>query len=123
MNERLERGFTIGWIYVIQAGGGGSIKIGWALDPNLRLKSLQTGHPSRLRLLGVIPGTRKDEKALQKRFDHARINGEWFRRNQVLNDLMTLVLNEGFLAVSSNVSRNSPERKRISDFSLIVPEV
>lgn len=66
-------------LYVIQAQNG-AIKIGLSQDPNGRLVSLRTGSPLPLRLIAVLgPGTRMDEIGAQRRFDHCRSHGEWFR--------------------------------------------
>jgi hypothetical protein len=44
-----------------------------------RLAALQTGSPTRLVLLGYIPGTFESEQNTHARFAAERIRGEWFR--------------------------------------------
>lgn len=74
-----------GFVYFIQAGNAGPIKIGWALNDVVgRLAVLQIGSWEELRLLGVIPGSQEDERRLHASFAHARIRGEWFRASKVL---------------------------------------
>ncbi len=54
-----------------------AVKIGRSVNPAHRLKQLQTGHASILRLLHVVDGNH--EKALHARWRHLRISGEWFK--------------------------------------------
>jgi hypothetical protein len=65
-------------IYFVQADRVGLIKIGFAEDPESRLRELQVGSPVRLRLLRAEEGGREREAALHRRFAHARSHGEWF---------------------------------------------
>jgi len=44
------------YVYFVQAGEGGPIKIGVTRDIGGRLRTLQTGNPYRLRLLALIHG-------------------------------------------------------------------
>lgn len=69
-----------GSVYFIQSGSTGPVKIGFATDPGSRMRSLQTGHPEKLRVLAVVQeATQMDEKDLHSRFAHLRIQGEWFQ--------------------------------------------
>lgn len=68
------------YVYFIQDGRKGAVKIGMTVDPEKRLRDLQTGNPRTLRIRHVIPGDRSTEKALHARFEPARIRGEWFGR-------------------------------------------
>lgn len=72
---------TKGYIYFIQSDEG--VKIGYTVQhPNQRLKQLQTGSLSKLRLLHFF--TDSDCKRLERRIHfmfrsyRARIKGEWF---------------------------------------------
>lgn len=73
-----------GFVYFLQPEGGGLIKIGWALDPELRRMQLQCGSPLILRLCRAHPGTRQDELALHRIFGELREHGEWFRAHPSL---------------------------------------
>jgi hypothetical protein len=73
-------------VYFIEAHDG-PIKIGVAQNPMNRLRSLQTGHPFELQLLGTIPGNATDEKRLHHRFSKYHLRGEWFSE-----DIKPLVL-------------------------------
>lgn len=75
-----------GYVYFIQAGDRGPIKIGWSCEVSRRLAELQTANASRLVLLGFIPGTQALERAWHERFAEDRLEAEWFRPSQVLLD-------------------------------------
>lgn len=66
-------------VYFIAASARGLIKIGSAVDPAARLRTLSTGSPDRLHLLATIPGGEKRERELHARFAADRVRGEWFR--------------------------------------------
>lgn len=68
-------------IYFIEAGEGGPIKIGVAIDVAARLKDLQAANPTALRLIASIPGDYCQERELHRRFKGERLNGEWFIGN------------------------------------------
>jgi hypothetical protein len=67
-------------IYFAQADISGQIKIGYhgGTDANDRLRELQTGCPTKLFLLGTLPGGPETEADLHKRFAFAHVHGEWF---------------------------------------------
>jgi len=60
-------------VYFAQRRSGGLIKIGWSTGVHSRMIALRT------RLLGSMPGRRKEELAVHERFKHLRAKGEWFR--------------------------------------------
>jgi len=66
------------FVYFIQRGADGPVKIGYSKNPKGRLSSLQVGFPEPLTLLGVIPGGKPMEEELHRQFGRARIKGEWF---------------------------------------------
>lgn len=66
------------FVYFVQLGDDGPIKIGRAGEPRKRLSALQVGNPTELVLRDVVPGDLVLEKALHQRFEPARIRGEWF---------------------------------------------
>lgn len=68
-----------GKIYFVR-GSKGAVKIGYTSGRvESRLKSLQTGSPDKLELLGVVDGGRELEKLLHKRYAEKRLEGEWFK--------------------------------------------
>lgn len=68
-----------GYVYFIQGKCGGAIKVGYSVNPEGRLRELQTGYPDTLMILLMIPGTQSTERALHKEFEAAKLKGEWFR--------------------------------------------
>jgi hypothetical protein len=87
---------TKGRVYFIGAENG-LVKIGWAVSPGLRLASLQTGSPLRLRLLASKPGSRTDESDLHRRFAHLRVHGEWFKPDDELHAYLAEFTTKGTL--------------------------
>lgn len=66
------------WVYFIQSGNDGLIKIGLSNDVDKRLESLQHHATDNLRLLHKSPGTRLEERAWHAAFSGCRHHGEWF---------------------------------------------
>lgn len=73
-----DAGKAASFVYFIQSGEHGPVKIGLAQDPLRRMAELQTGNPEDLFLRHVVPGKRADEGKLHHRFREARVRGEWF---------------------------------------------
>jgi hypothetical protein len=81
-----------GLIYFLLEEESGRLKIGWSgRSVDARIKALQCGNSQRLRLLGMIVGSRVDEAKLHRKFWRWRIGdngphswrdgrscGEWF---------------------------------------------
>ncbi len=67
------------WVYFIQAGENGPIKIGFSDNIKKRMLSLQTAHYEELRLLGAVQGADEMESYLHRKFRRLHIRGEWFR--------------------------------------------
>jgi predicted GIY-YIG superfamily endonuclease len=71
------------YVYFIQAGKRGPVKIGVATDVEKRLESLQTGNHQELHIRTLIVCDEKNhafetEKKFHRRFKHFHIRGEWF---------------------------------------------
>ncbi len=68
------------YIYLIQSLENSYYKIGLSKYPKKRIDQLQTGNPSKLRLVEIYQSeyANKIEKALQRRYSHLRKEGEWF---------------------------------------------
>lgn len=77
---------TYEMIYFIQAGDKGPIKIGISSDSVVkkRLSALQTAHYLELALIGHVPGSRRGEARLHRRFSDLRLRGEWFEAHKSL---------------------------------------
>lgn len=70
---------TKSYVYFIQGEKGGPIKIGYSTNVESRVKELQTGFPTKLVVLALIPGRIWHETELHKRFQKHRLHGEWFK--------------------------------------------
>jgi hypothetical protein len=75
--------------YAIEAGSG-EIKLGRALHPEARLRDLQTGSPTELRILGVIPGGAAIETLLHEAFQGHHLRGEWYAP-EARDDILTVL--------------------------------
>lgn len=82
------------WVYFVQAGSDGPIKIGVSADPVRRLHLLQTNHYAALSILGVIPGDQRLEAHLHVQFREWRIRDEWFEPVAELLDYIALASSE-----------------------------
>jgi hypothetical protein len=74
------------YVYFIQGVCGGAIKIGRSKDPEMRLKTLQTGYPDTLHILLLIPGSAKIELQIHEELEQYRLNGEWFKPEKPVMD-------------------------------------
>jgi hypothetical protein len=73
-------------VYFIQAGEGGPIKIGCAVDVARRLSVLQTGSVEPLKLLCDFEGGPNEERRLHRLFAADHLRGEWFRPSAAVLD-------------------------------------
>jgi len=82
-----------GFVYIIRPSNGGYIKIGWTSDLNRRMRE----YAPDTTILGVKPGTRKDENKLHKKFAHLRTHGrEWYPlAPQILEEARYMVAKHG----------------------------
>lgn len=76
------------YVYFIQSGEAGNIKIGISTNPRSRLAKMQTDTPEPIRLLRLVPGDRQRELSFHGAFEEDRANGEWFRPSP---GLLTLI--------------------------------
>lgn len=80
-----------GFVYFVQSGEGGPIKIGWSQDVERRILQLQTANAHRLHLIGRVPGRMEDEAAMHAKFAHLRMEGEWFRDHSEIREYLRQV--------------------------------
>lgn len=95
-----------------------AVKIGVASNPHKRLKNLQCGSPTKIRLIAYVEGDERLESRLHQTFDPIGLRGEWFARLHKLdyflnylenyaeeNERRGLVTFEQFeIAISDNVA-------------------
>lgn len=79
-----------GFVYFITADFVAfPIKIGFTQKmDSIRTKTLQTGCPYSLIVLGTMPGTYSDERKLHRQFADQRLQGEWFERSSKLMEVI-----------------------------------
>jgi hypothetical protein len=77
-----------GYVYFVQMGDDGPIKIGFATDVQARITTLQTSSPHELVLRKVVPGTVAKEREFHQRFAQTRLKGEWFKPSSALSEVI-----------------------------------
>jgi hypothetical protein len=78
------------WLYFIQEGDSGPIKVGRSTDPWKRLDTLQSGNPRQLRLIAayrVGKTAHVIERNTHREFIAHRMIGEWYAPVERLVDL------------------------------------
>jgi hypothetical protein len=88
-------GGAASFVYFFQRGEDGPIKIGFATNPDSRKAQMQTALAEKLNTLLVIPGTRKTETYLHRKFDALRLMGEWFEPDDELIDFIRQIRKTG----------------------------
>lgn len=70
----------IKYIYLIQSLEDGYYKIGVSKNPNKRVKQLQTGNSSELKLIETYQSKHANivEKTIHRQLEHCKKEGEWF---------------------------------------------
>jgi hypothetical protein len=63
-------------VYLVR--GGDTVKIGRTTNLASRLRALATGSAVPLELLATVPGGRKEEARLHRKWRHLHLRGEWF---------------------------------------------
>jgi hypothetical protein len=98
------------YIYLIQSLENSYYKIGVSKHPNKRVKELQTGNSSELKLIETFQSEFAHiiEKTLQRRYSHLRKEGEWFEMsisNEIsfVNECKKIQENLIFLKKNNNV--------------------
>lgn len=74
-------------VYVIKAESIGKVKIGIAIDVNIRLAQLQASSPAKLELIGCWIGSKEEEKRLHRQFDQFHSHREWFDLDESILEL------------------------------------
>jgi len=74
------------YLYLMQSGINGPVKVGVAVDVEARRRQLQTGNPFHISVLSVIPNASHREFELHDLFGHFRLEGEWFEPIQEIFD-------------------------------------
>lgn len=76
------------YVYAIQAGSDGPIKIGRSLDVKKRRYALQISSPIPLSILCSFEESRCSERALHRQLAEYRLSGEWFQNHPRVLDAL-----------------------------------
>lgn len=93
-------------IYLIQSQEDGYYKIGISKHPQKRIKQLQTGNSSELKLISTYETeyANKIEKTLHRRYSYLKKEGEWFELS-LIEDISFLddckKIEEGFISLKN----------------------
>lgn len=66
-------------VYLIGSKGREEVKIGISVNPEERLRGLQTSYPYKLEILACISGGKSKEQELHTKFKSYCLRGEWFK--------------------------------------------
>lgn len=80
------RGVEEGYIYFVRASK--MVKIGFTVNIDVRIKTLQSMSPTPLDVIAVVYGPPQIERDLHQQFSHLRRHGEWF---DAAPDLMAFI--------------------------------
>ncbi len=86
INEYAKRLNVNDFVYFMQGENGGTIRIGYTINPTTTLKSLESGYPDKLKILLVIPGHSADAIRLQRKFDKHKLKGGWYKPDKEIFD-------------------------------------
>ena len=75
-----------GYIYFLRSGG--TIKIGFSLNPFARAEALKTGVAGFIDSIVAVRATRREERGLHRLLIESRISGEWFRADAKVLEIM-----------------------------------
>jgi hypothetical protein len=77
-----------GIVYFIQAEIGGLIKIGYTIDLDKRLRTVQAHSPVPVKVIGTMRGSYEIEQEIHSKFASFRKHGEWFAPSERLLSFM-----------------------------------
>lgn len=88
------------YVYLIQSLENGYYKIGISKTPNIRLKQLSTGNPSKIKLVQTYYSKFPHlvESSLHQRYAQYRKEGEWFE--------LSIEVEVNFLSHCSKIEEN-----------------
>lgn len=77
-----------GTIYFIECPALNAVKIGYTTNIKARLSAIQTGNPLPVRVLATFPGTRRQERLIQKALKEFQLMREWFILNDTVKEII-----------------------------------
>lgn len=96
------------FVYFVQAGVGGPIKIGISTNVRARMVKMQTDAAAPLRLLAIVPGDQQQEARYHRLVSSHKQSGEWFAPHA---DVFALI--EAERARLGNIEILAPAKQKI----------
>ncbi len=81
----------MGFVYFIGAKDGDTIKIGFSVNPESRIRQVQSGNPERLSVLFQFRGHKDTEQCLHRLFGPSRLSGEWFGNAEAIRSFARML--------------------------------
>jgi Meiotically up-regulated gene 113 len=106
------------FVYFIQSGQGGPIKIGKAVNPTQRIGNIQVGNPHEVKLLHCLPDTGATEGRIHGIFEESHLRGEWFRPTCDLLEFIEALKSKSDAKARQLISRTIKQRQAIRDSKL-----
>lgn len=78
------------YVYFFMTTDGRYVKIGHSSNPFKRIRTVQTGCPLEIKIIGYFEADRKYEEILHKKFKRCRTHGEWFKLKCELLDYVVI---------------------------------
>jgi T5orf172 domain len=82
---------TTTYLYVIGVPDRGPVKIGISVEPELRLRALQTGYPFELEVLAQCHGAEETEEIVHKLFQKEKLRGEGFKCSKCVRTFIDMI--------------------------------
>lgn len=86
VNEYVQKLKAYDFVYFMQGENGGSIRIGYSINPANTLKSLEKSYPDKIKILLVIPENNDKSEELRAKFEKFRLKGGWFKPDKEIFD-------------------------------------
>ena len=127
----MDQNYTYVYFMTTVDRGNTHIKIGVSINPDSRLKELQTGNPYKLKIIKTVPCLTRDaayslEGCLHQmaKVTNMRMAGEWFKIYQSIDSLIGMCLkrmsknrenvidNERFIELANKKLKNKRESRK-----------
>jgi hypothetical protein len=95
-------------VYFVRMTGAHAVKIGFTSSGRtlrMRLRTLQTGAPKRVRLVGAVPGTIEDERRAHAALAEHRRNGEWFKSSEFVMRYLSMAMLAGRIPEDAGIAK------------------
>lgn len=102
------------FLYFIQVGIGGPIKIGIASDVERRLLEVQIGCPYKLYLVLAVASGAPFEGLIHKAFKDINIRGEWFEPQPELMKFIEDARRRAIDAFFARLAESNPSRRDLA---------